>query len=297
MPKQNLKPELNKLLEQMTLKGDSQAVDEDLLNAGSRIIWSECPFAHIANFSSALKALEKHWAWISYGGSRTGSTFVTMVLKILLDSMVESFLIGWEGDFKEPAKFFELAKSTPRVEACILKIHRSEKFCNKLLRDDKAKAVVSTRDYPSVAASYARMKDNPCSPFYSAQKITDEQLLGFIANQISTHKKKLDLPNTLFIKESDVREMPYAVVLNIAEYMGLCLTTASAHIIGEELNIESQRERQKNLITNSTGHSGDNFLHCDHVNPVDQVCDKYIYDLVFDRFGDQLDDEGYLLQG
>ena len=150
-----------------------------------------------------------------------------------------------KGILKSRQIFFELDKSTPRVEACILKIHRNEEFCDKLLRDNKAKAVVSTRDYPSIAASYARMKDNPYSPFYAAQGIAVEKLLGFIANQISIHKKKLDLPNTLFIKESDAREIPYAVVLNIAEYIGLCLTTASARIIGEELNIESQRERQK----------------------------------------------------
>ena len=109
---QNLKPRLNKLLEKRLANENSPNIDEYNLNNECKAIWFDEPFAHIKNFSESLKTLEKYPYWISYGGSRTASTFTTMVLKIMLDSMVETFLIGWEGDFKEPKKFFELVDHT-----------------------------------------------------------------------------------------------------------------------------------------------------------------------------------------
>ena len=44
-----------------------------------------------------------------------------MVLKVLLGSLIENFLLAWEGDFKEPIKFFELVMNTPSIEGGILK--------------------------------------------------------------------------------------------------------------------------------------------------------------------------------
>ena len=136
MAKKNLKPELNRLLEKKLASDNFSKTDEYSLNNDCKAIWFDEPFAHIKNFSESLKTLEIHPNWISYGGSRTASTFVTMALKIIMDSMVETFLIGWEGDFKEPQKFFELVESTPRAVAGILKIHHSEEFCNNLLKCD-----------------------------------------------------------------------------------------------------------------------------------------------------------------
>ena len=217
-----------------------------------------------------------------------------MALKIILDSMVETFLVGWEGDFKEPKKFFELVKSTPRTIAGILKIHRSEEFCNNLLKSDKAKAIVSTRDYPSIAASYVRMKKNPYSPFYSPKKLTDEQILSFIRNQISEHKKKKLLPNTLFIREDVVRVKPHESIASISKHLGIDISETSARFIGEKLNIESQRRRQKNIIVNSTGHSTESFLHYEHVNPDNQQHDPNIHNLIFTSFGELLNEDGYL---
>lgn len=294
MIKKNLKPELNSLLEKEFFCENSPNIDEYLLNNDCKTIWNDEPFAHIKNFSESLKTLETYTAWISYGGSRTASTFTTMVLKILLDSLVETFLIGWEGDFKEPAKFFELLESMPRTFAGILKIHRPEEFCNNLLKFDKAKAVVSTRDYPSIAGSYARMKENPYSTFFSPKKLTDEQLISFIGNEITEHQKKKYLPNTLFIREDVIRARPYEAILSIAKHLGVHLSDTSARFIGEKLNIDSQRERQKNLKVNSTGHGSENFLHFEHVNPVNQQYASNIKDLVFTNFGEILNEDGYL---
>ena len=294
MVKKNLKPELNRLLEKKLADDNSPKIDEYTLNNDCKAIWFDEPFAHIKNFSESLKTLKMHPYWISYGGSRTASTFTTMVLKIMMDSMVETFLIGWEGDFKEPEKFFELVDSTPRAIAGILKIHRSEEFCNNLLKCDKAKAIVSTRDYPSIAASYVRMKKNPYSPFYSPKKLTDEQIISFIRNQISEHQKKKLLPNTLFIREDVVRVKPHATIATISKHLGIDITDTSARFIGEKLNIESQRMRQKNIIVNSAGHSIESFLHYEHVNPDNQQHDPSIYDLVFTNFGELLNEDGYL---
>ena len=294
MIKQNLKPRLNKLLEERLTSENSPKIDEYNLNNDCKAIWFDEPFVHIKNFSESLKTLEMHPYWISYGGSRTASTFTTMALKIILDSMVETFLIGWEGDFKEPKKFFELVESTPRTIAGILKIHHSEEFCNNLLKCGKAKAIVSTRDYPSIAVSYARMKKNPYSSFYSPKKLTDEQIISFISNQISEHKKKKHLPNTLFIREDEVRVKPHETIVSISKHLGIEITDTSARFIGEKLNIESQRKRQKNIIVNSTGHAIESFLHYEHVNPDDQQHDSSIYNLIFTNFGELLNEDGYL---
>lgn len=294
MIKKNIKPYLNSLLEKKLSSENSPNIDEDILNNDCKTIWNDEPFAHIENFSESLKTLKTYTGWISYGGVRTGSTFTTMVLKILLDSMVDTFLIGWEGDFKEPAKFFELLESMPRTFAGILKIHRSEEFCNNLLKCDKAKAVASTRDYPSIAGSFARMKQNPYSPFYSPQELTDEQLISFIRNQITEHQKKKHLPNTLFVREDIIRARPHEAILSIAKHLGVHLTDTSARFIGEKLNIESQRKLQQNLIVNSTGHGTENFMHFEHVNPDSQQYASNIYDLVFSHFGELLNEDGYL---
>ena len=294
MIKKNLKPGLNRLLEKKLENENFTKADEYKLNNDCKAIWFDEPFAHIKNFSESLKILEVHPNWISYGGARTGSTFVTMVLKILLDSMIDSFLIGWEGDFKEPAKFFELVESTPRTTAGILKIHRSEEFCNNLLKCGKAKAVVSTRDYPSIAGSYARMRNNPYSPFYTPKKLSDEQLITIIRNEITEHQKKQNLPNTLFIREDEIKSSPHESILSISKHLGIDLTDTSARFIGEKLNIESQRELQKNLIVNSTGHGAENFLHFEHVKPGSQRYDLNIHDLIFKNFSELLDEDGYL---
>ena len=294
MIKKNLKPKFNSLLEQTLGEDQRGTIDEVCLNADCKTIWFEEPFAHIKNFSESRKKLERYCIWISYGGQRSGSTFTTMALKILLASISENFLLGWEGDFRKPIKFFELVQNNPTIDSGILKIHYSEEFCNKMLEQQKAKAVVSIRDYPSIAASYKRMKENLHSPFYSKERITDEQVISFIANELSEHKKKQALPNTLFIREDIIRLTPHKAVLSIAEHMGLDLSTSSANVIGDALNIQSQKERQRYIIINSTGHSQDSFLHYEHINPVEHKLDKHLWDLVFEHFGDQLNEDGYL---
>ena len=290
----NLKPQLNKLLEEISSDKIKSDIDENLLNQACEKLWHVSPFAHIRNFSEALKSLEQNSAWISYGGNRTGSTFTTMALTILLDSMIETFLIGWEGDFKNPEKFFDLVESTPRAKAGILKIHRNEEYCNNLLKCNKARAVVTTRDYPSIAGSYARMRENPYSPFHSPQKTTKKDIIHFIDNQISNHSKKKDLPNTLFVREDEIRARPQDIISKIASHFGIQLTDTSALFISKKLNIESQRKNQKEIIVNSTGHSKDNFLHHNHVNPHDGEYNKELHDLIFDKYGDILNDDGYL---
>ncbi|AII47841.1 hypothetical protein KR52_01510 [Synechococcus sp. KORDI-52] len=294
MRRKNLKPELNRVLEKMKNEDNSHAINEELLNAECRIIWRDEPFAHINNFTDSLKTLSTYSAWISYGGLRTGSTFVTMAMRILLSSMVDIFLTGWEGDYKEPQKFFELAQETPGIEAGILKIHRYEKFCNKLLKQDRAKAVVSTRDYQSIAGSYTRMKANRHSPFFQKQKVSDQQLLDFIGKQIEDHKKKREIPNTLFIRESEIRQNPGGAVSRIAGHMGLHLTATSTRYIGEKLNIESQKKTQQKTIINSTGHGESNFMHHEHINTTEEGYENKFSELIFAHFGKELGEDGYL---
>jgi len=294
MQKKSFKPGLNRLLESLFETDNSGALNEEQLISDCNFLWPHEPFAHIKNFSASLKLLEKYPFWISYGGIRTGSTFITMALKVILGSITENFLIGWEGDFKEPKKFFELVESNSSIDAGILKIHRSENCCNIMLKNNKAKALVSIRDYPAIAASYLRMRSNPYSPIYSSKGTTNEQLIDFIESEIAQQRKKQNLPNTFFVREDIIRSNPDQAISIIAEYLGISLTKASIGVIAEKLNIESQRIRQKYLVVNSTGHSQDNFLHYEHVNPADQELDDSLRDLVFTHFGQDLNEDGYL---
>ena len=195
---------------------------------------------------------------------------------------------------KEPRKFFDLAESNHTIEACILKIHRSEAYCNKLLSENNAKAIVSTRDYYSIAASFARMKNNKHSPFYSPKTLDDNQLIQFINYEISEHRKKQSLPNTLFIREDNIRNRPHEAIQSIANHMGIELSATSATSIGKNLSIESQKARQKSIIINSTGHDHECFMHHTHIKEEEKEYDTKYQDLVNTHFGDQLDEAGYL---
>lgn len=294
MGNQYSKPALNRLLERSATEGSSTGINEWNFYASCNLIWNKEPFAHIENFAASRRMLNNCSVWLSYGGRRTGSTFTTMALKILLGSITENFLVGWEGDYKEPRKFFDLAKSNHTIEACILKIHRSEAYCNKLLSENNAKAIVSTRDYYSIAASFARMKNNKHSPFYSPKTLDDNQLIQFINYEISEHRKKQSLPNTLFIREDNIRNRPHEAIQSIANHMGIELSATSATSIGENLSIESQKARQESIIINSTGHDHECFMHHTHIKEEEKEYDTKYQDLVDTHFGDQLDKAGYL---
>ena len=288
----NLKPHLNSLLEKIYSNGGQ--VDEVALGRDCGLLWANTPFAHITNYSDALKTLEQYFAWISYGGNRTGSTFATITLKTLLESMIGTFLTAWEGDFKNPEKFFDLVVSTPGIAAGILKIHRNEEFCNRLLRSNRAKAIVTIRDYQSIAGSYARMKKNQYSPFYTENEISEKDLISFIHGQIREEKKKKELPNTLFIREDEIRSQTQRAISRIAKHFGIHLSETSALLISKKLNIKSQKNAQKNIILNSTGHDRQNFMHYAHINPGNQEYGKEYSDLIFSNFGELLDKDGYL---
>jgi len=289
----NYKPGLNELLERSTGNGHvipGQIIER--LTNDSLVIDPVSPFVFIENFSQAKDILRASPIWLAYGGPRTASTYSFILLNILIASLTSRSLSGWEGDFQSPGKFFEIVRSSEALEAGVLKIHRICEHCNDALLTGAAKAVISTRDYPSIAASYRRMRRNRHSPFFG-ESATNAHVLEFIEGEISVEKEKRKLQGCLFIKESAVQAAPHQVILAISRHLGIAISGFSVAAISEATSKRRLREIQCGLTKNSTGHDKSLLLHFDHIGDDDSY-DQETRDLVLSSFGDQLDEDGYL---
>ena len=293
MAHKNYKPKLNKLLEHNAKAGTLTTKKEIAILNDANKIWWDIPFCHAKNYSKAAEKLARTKIWISYGGNRTGSTFCTMAMKALLSSLTTNYLVAWEGDYKSPEKFIETVNGENCLEAGILKIHQNSRYCNSLIEEQKATAVVSTRDYRLIAASYIRMRNNKSSPFFAEGGTPERELIKYIRSQINNHREKTLIPGILFIKEKDFRINPKAGIIKISKHLGIELSEASATSLGLALRIEEQVKRQKRIELNSTGHDKNTFLHVDHISDT-AYRNESIDELIMSNFENELDQEGYL---
>jgi hypothetical protein len=138
------------------------------------------------------------------------------------------------------------------------------------------------------------MKGNRHSPFF-AETTTNADILEFIGREINVEKEKRKLRGCLFIKATEVEQMPHEVILAAARHLGIVLSAFSVAAISQATNKLRLREIQHELTKNSTGHDGSLLLHINHISD-DDYYDQKTRELVLSNFGDQLDHEGYLKQ-
>jgi hypothetical protein len=252
------------------------------------------PFVYINNFETAVKNLIATPFWLAYGGSRTASTFSFLVLRTIMASLTQNYLTGWEGDFSSPGQFMDIVDSSHCLEAGILKIHRYENKCPESLASARAKAVITTRDYPSIAASWVRMRGNRHSPFF-AEHTSDQDIVNFVSREISFEKKKRQLPNCLFIKEKVIRQHPSLAIKAIVKHLSVDTIDASINAVADSFRVKAMRDMQAKVRKNSTGHDERSLLHINHISE-EGFEDLETKRLVIRSFSHLLDDEGYLLQ-
>lgn len=289
------KPRLNTMLAEKVIRSGEDIPYHIIkrLTQDGLAIDDKVPFVYIKNIYEAQQGLKKTPFWLAHGGARTGSTFTFAILKTLMESITSKYIAAWERDYSSPAKFFEMVECAECVDSGILKIHRYEDSCAEALSLGKAKAVITTRDYPSVAASWLRMRKNKNSPIYS-ENTSPQDMLNFIKNEIMEEKRKRTLPNSIFVKESLIRDSPRLAVKMIIDHLGLESTETSIEAVGVAFNVEKMRDRQTRIEKGSSGHDKSYFLHVGHVN--EKVADDpEIRNLVFQEFSSLLDEHGYLL--
>lgn len=259
----------------------------ETINKKTEAILPIFPFTYITNFQSATSALAKTPYWISYGGSRTGSTYILLLLETLLKSLSQTHLKGWEGDFNRTSSFFETIESSTCIKSGLLKIHRQDQTCDELLHSGKAKAIISMRDYPSIAKSWKRV-------FFSEDsQPSDNAIVDFIGNEIENDLKKRNLPNTIYTKYHELEKNDGVLINRISKFMGISLHNTSVNHITTKLSKGVLRKVQSQIIINSSGHDAKTFLHEKHISDHEYE-DARITCLVKENFSHQLDEDGYL---
>ena len=198
----NYKQELNIFLENN--KDISECEKNKLINFAYKIN-RENPFCHIKNYSISKSILKKSPIWISYGGTRTGSTFVYNVLKILQNSLDNNSIHSWEGEFSKVSNFYELISRSKNINCGILKIHRFDEEVVKKIKSQNSLAIVSIRDYPGKAISYWRMINNIQSPFFIKNAEIDI-LIPYIKEEILLERLKYKINECLFIREDLIKK-------------------------------------------------------------------------------------------
>lgn len=285
---------LNKLL---NTKNGSQLEFGKIINIiqTTQKINKESPFCLIENHKITTEKLEVTPLWISYGGRRTGSTFVYNLLKIIMNSLTQRYLCAWEGDYASPIKFYDAISDNSALLAGILKIHRYEEEIPNLLENDKAKAIISIRDYPNKIKSWWRMVNNKKSPFYK-KNINENNLIKFIDQEIEEELKKRELKNCFFIREDEIKINPKNAISLISDFLEIQIHDYSKQIIAERLGHKNIAEDSFKIRLNSSGHDNKTFFHHDHINP------KSIYNKEFDfidklinhKYSNFFDTGGYL---
>lgn len=289
----NYRPRLNEIFARARERGE-EAPDEVIKRVidDCDTISPEKPFIHIKNYDQALEKLRETPYWIAYGGVRTASTFSLYLMELLIASLTNQYLRAYEGDFRSTSCFFDIVDSTNSLDAGLLKIHRYDDACNSRLSSGRAKALVTTRDFPSAAASWLRMRSNIHSPFYSKHTGRDD-ILKFVRSQIDLQKHKMELPGCLFIKAHEIEAEPIKVAKLASLHFGIELSKSALEKIAQSTSKDRLIKRQKRLAKNSTGHDPETFLHYAHIDTTG-FNHEDTKDLVMKKFASELDEKGYL---
>ena len=254
------------------------------------------PFCFIHNYDEVIEIFNKYKLLLSYGGIRTGSTFIYNLLRIILISISKDVIYNWSGDYKSPEKFLDFFSNHSNIKFGLLKIHASNKAVFQEIQNDKAKAIISIRDYPSIAKSYWRMCNNKYSPFFN-KNIDIPIVINTIRAQINEEYKKRDLKNSLFIKQEIISENPSEAINIISKFLNINLHPLSKNSLIYAIKKETILKKQKSLKLNSTFHDSETFLHRNHIseNSLNSVISERIESEIWDNFGNKLDSNGYLL--
>jgi hypothetical protein len=239
--------------------------------------------------------------WIANGNSRTGSTMVFNLLRILANSLVDSVLCTWEGDLASPAKFFEIIEESTGIDAGVLKIHRYHKAVHERLDQGLAKTVLTHRNMKGACHSYWRMLNNPSSPFHRDNP-SPELLEQFVKGEIEAFRAKAKQPNTLLIREDELRHGTGSVISKIGDFLDLSIHASSLKFLGRYMSPSGMRALAKINAgaLNSTGHERITYLHVDHIAPEnsprqrEQEIEHDIEMLLGSKFAECLSEDYYI---
>jgi hypothetical protein len=266
---------INRRLEDLRPSREFKSIVSSIQDYGLRLDRSLCL---ITNYSEAVSQLSETPIWVSYGGIRTASTFGYNTLRLLAGAVAQNVICAWERELASPRSILNLVEASGRETVGIIKIHRFENDIPGLLSDGKAKAIVTVRDYPSVAKSWWRMVNNSqASTFYKPDR-EPEDAIRIIRREIGVEKKKRRLSNVLFVREDVIRSDTKAATSKIARFLGAMLDRAS-------------KVKQENYLHDKTS-----FLHPGHVRQAnDQIPgEDLVEELIWKNFRDDLSKDGYL---
>jgi hypothetical protein len=284
---------INRRLEDLRSSSDFKSIVASIQDYGLKLDRSLCL---ISNYSEAVSELNETPIWVSYGGIRTASTFGYNTLRLLAGAVAQNVICAWERELASPRSILNLVEASGRETVGIIKIHRFENDVPSLLSEGKAKAIVTVRDYPSVAKSWWRMVNNSqASTFYRPDR-EPEDAIRIIRREIGVEKKKRRLSNVLFVREDVIRSDTKAATTKIARFLGLKLAPNSWSGLKETLGFEAMLDRASKVKQDNYLHDKTSFLHPGHVR---QASDKIpgediVEELIWQNFRDELSQDGYL---
>jgi hypothetical protein len=250
----------------------------------------------INNYSEAIREISETPIWVSYGGIRTASTFGYNTLRLLAGAVAQNVICAWERELASPRSILNLVEASGRETVGIIKIHRFENDIPSLLAEEKAKAIVTVRDYPSVAKSWWRMVNNSqASTFYKPDR-EPEDAIRIIRREIGVERKKRRLSNVLFVREDVIRSDTKAATTKIARFLGLKLAPNSWDGLKQTLGFEAMMDRASKVKQDNYLHDKTSFLHPGHVRQAnDQIPgEDIVEELIWKNFKDDLNKDGYL---
>jgi hypothetical protein len=284
---------INRRLEDLRASIDYESIVVSILNHGLSLDRSLCL---ISNYSEATSKLRECPVWVSYGGIRTASTFGYNSLRVLAGAVAQNIICAWERELASPGSIWNLVQASGRETVGIIKIHRYENDIPGLLSEGKAKAIVTIRDYPSVAKSWWRMVNNSsASTFYRPDR-QPEDSVRIIRREISVERKKRRLSNVLFVREDIIRSDTFEATNQIARFLGLELAPHSWSGLKNTLGFEAMLDRSSKVKQENYLHDKTSFLHPGHVRQgTDQIPgEELVEELIWKEFGNELSEDGYL---
>jgi hypothetical protein len=284
---------INRRLEDLRPSSEFKNIVSSIQDYGLKLDSSLCL---ITNYSEAVSQLAQTPVWVSYGGIRTASTFGYNTLRILAGAVAQNVICAWERELASPKSILNLVEASGRDTVGIMKIHRFESDVPSLLEEEKAKAIVTVRDYPSVAKSWWRMVNNSqASTFYRPDR-QPEDAVRIIRREIGVERKKRKLTNVLFVREDLIRTDTKAATNRIARFLGLQLAPRSWLGLQKTLGFEAMLDRANKVKQQDYLHDKTSFLHPGHVRQSnDQIPgEDIVEELVWKHFKDDLSKDGYL---
>lgn len=284
---------INRRLEDLRSSGEFKSIVSSIQDYGLQLDRSLCL---ISNYSEAVSGLAETPVWVSYGGIRTASTFAYNTLRLLAGAVAQNVICAWERELASPRSILNLVEASGRETVGIMKIHRYENDVPCLLSEGKAKAIVTVRDYPSVAKSWWRMVNNSqASTFYKPDR-QPEDSVRIIRREIGVERKKRKLSNVLFVREDVIRTDTKSATTKIARFLGLKLAPKSWNGLKETLGFEAMLDRASKVQQKDYLHDKTSFLHPGHVRQSDDQIpgENLVEELIWKNFKDELSKDGYL---